>query len=145
MRQNSSPTARPAAPSPSGGCRAPQALVLIIDENHVVRSLVGRTLELGGYDVLEADGPKSGRQPLAAFVVALAIVDMQLSDGDGIALMREIRQAQPGLPLLAISAAVGGTLREQLADAGLQHRTWTLTKPFTPGELLHTIARLLAA
>lgn len=73
MRQNSSPTARPAAPSPSGGCGDPQPLVLIIDDNHVVRSLVGRTLELGGYEVLEADGSDGSRQLLAAFVMALPL------------------------------------------------------------------------
>lgn len=145
MRQNSLPTAHPVAPSLSGGCGAPRALVLIIDDHDVVRTLVGRTLELGGYDILEADGSKSCRQLLAAFVVGLAIVDVQLSDEDGVALMREIRQAQPGLPLLATSAMADGALRERLAEAGLHHRVWTLTKPFTPGELLHTVARVLAA
>lgn len=49
------------------------------------------------------------------------------------------------MPLLAISGTVDGELRQQLTAAGLRHNVWALTTPFTPRELLHTVARVLAA
>ena len=144
MCQNSSPTARPAAPNPSGACGGPQALVLIVEDNETVRSLVGRALLLGGYEVLEADGPTSSRQLLAVFTITLAIVDLHLSGEDGLALMREIRQAQPQLPLIAMSGTIEGELRELLTAAELRANVWPLTKPFTPAELLDTVSQALA-
>lgn len=147
MCQNSSPAARPrpSASSPNAAGGGPQTLILIVEDNDVVRSLVGRTLVLGGYEVLEADGPQSGRQLLAAFAVALAIVDLHLSGEDGLALMHEIRRAQPSLPLIAMSGAIEGELRELLTAAGLCDNVWPLTKPFTPAEIRHMVSRALAA
>jgi two-component system response regulator FlrC len=143
MCQNSSPTARPAASSPSGACGGPRALVLIVEDNDTVRSLVGRTLLLGGYEVVEADSPQSSRKLLGVFAVALAIVDLHLSDEDGLALMREIREAQPRLPLIAMSGTIDGELRELLTGAELRDNVWSLPKPFTPAELLDTVFRAL--
>lgn len=145
MCQNSSPTARPAAPNPSGACGGPRALVLIVEDNEIVRALVGRTLLLGGYEVVEADDPESSRQLLAVFAVALAIVDLRLSGEDGLALMREIREAQPELPLIAMSGTIEEELRELLATAAFRDRVWPLPKPFAPAKLLDTVARALAA
>jgi CheY-like chemotaxis protein len=145
MCQNSSRTALPAAPSPSGACNGPQALVLIVDDNDTVRSLVGRTLIVGGYEILEADGPQSSRQLLAVFTVTLAIVDLHLAGADGLALMREIRRAQPRLPLIAMSGTLAGELRDLLTAAELRDNVWPLAKPFTPAELLDMVSRALAA
>jgi DNA-binding NtrC family response regulator len=131
--------------SPSGVCGGPQALVLIVEDNDTVRSLVGRTLILGGYEVLEADGVKSTRQLLTAFTVTLAIVDLHLSGDDGVALMHEIRRVHPKMPLIAMSGTIEGELRDLLAAARLRDRVWPLTKPFTPTELLVTVYRALAA
>jgi two-component system OmpR family response regulator len=145
MCQNSSPSVRRAAPSPSDACGNPQALVLIVEDDDTVRALVGRTLVLHGYEVLEADGPRSSRQLLAAFAVTLAIVDLHLSGEDGLALMHEIRQARPRLPLIAISGAIAEELHELLTAAALRDNVWPLAKPFTPADLLGTVSRALAA
>jgi DNA-binding response OmpR family regulator len=110
-----------------------------------VRSLVGRTLIVGGYEILEADGPQSSRQLLAVFTVTLAIVDLHLAGADGLALMREIRRAQPRLPLIAMSGTLAGELRDLLTAAELRDNVWPLAKPFTPAELLDMVSRALAA
>ncbi|HEU4587926.1 MAG TPA: response regulator [Gemmatimonadales bacterium] len=119
--------------------------MLIVEDNPAVRSLVGRTLIQGGYEVLEADGVHSTRRLLAAFAVTLAIVDLHLSGEDGLALMHEIRQVQPQVPLIAMSGRIDVELCDLLAAARLRDHVWPLSKPFTPTELLGTVYRALAA
>jgi DNA-binding response OmpR family regulator len=119
--------------------------VLIIEDNGTVRSLLCRMLVLAGFEVFEADSGRSGRRLLEDLAVDVVIADLQLSDGDGVDVMSEIRQAQPGLPLIAISGLLDGEIRARLADANLGSKVWRLTKPFTPELLIETVQEALAA
>jgi DNA-binding response OmpR family regulator len=145
MCQKYSPSVPPAATSPSGACGGNKPLVLIIEDNGSVRSLLCRTLTLAGYDVIEADGGHGGRKLLKVLAVEVVIVDLHLPDGDGIALMAEIRQLQAWLPLIAISGVIDEEIRIRLRDANLGCKVWGLAKPFAPEQLIDTVQEALAA
>jgi DNA-binding NtrC family response regulator len=130
---------------PSDDCGVPHGLVLIVDDSDCVRSVVCRTLTLGGYEVLSADGVGSCRQLFAEHPVELVVVDLYLAGECGIALMREMRDARAEVPLVVISGILDGEIRALLAAAELEEKVWALAKPFTPAQLLDVVSQALAA
>jgi two-component system KDP operon response regulator KdpE len=63
------------------------------------------------------------------------LLDLGLPDGDGEALLREVRQ-QASLPVIVVSARDQEAQKIRLLDAGADDY---LTKPFGVGELLARI------
>jgi two-component system cell cycle response regulator DivK len=81
--------------------------VLVIEDNEKNMKLFRDLLQFNGYRTLEA---MTGRDGLALAVDRrpdLVLLDIQLPDIDGVAVLRGIReQIGPGLKVLAVSASV---------------------------------------
>jgi len=80
--------------------------VLVVDDSLTVRMDLAEALSAAGLRAVPCDSVAAARAALAEHDVGLLVLDVQLPDGDGIELMREIR-AQPGraeLPVLLLSA-----------------------------------------
>jgi DNA-binding response OmpR family regulator len=116
--------------------------VLVVEDDHAVCMVTRRVLESAGYHVLVAhDG-------VAALVVAerirgplhLLVSDVTMPGKGGLELGTELRQRQPGLPVLYLS---GYTEHLGLADRPLEPGTEFLGKPFTASALLGRVRRLL--
>jgi DNA-binding response OmpR family regulator len=113
--------------------------IVIYEENDLMRALLQEWLGEAGYRVRAAE-PDGMRHEDAA---DLAIVSVYMPKHAGAQLVREIRAAHPGTPLIAISgqfrsglSAVGAT-----ADAlGVQQ---VLAKPLTRGELLEAVRAII--
>ncbi|EKD99275.1 MAG: hypothetical protein ACD_23C00048G0002 [uncultured bacterium] len=109
--------------------------VLVVEDDHEIRSLMQSSLSVEGFDVQTAVSVSEARVLLLHALPDLMVLDLGLPDGDGAALVQEVRK-QHSLPILVVSARHQETQKVQLLDAGADDY---LTKPFSVAELLARI------
>jgi two-component system, OmpR family, KDP operon response regulator KdpE len=116
--------------------------VLLLEDDRVLRASLRETLLVEGYGVRTAaslaDARAQLRQQTPGETVDLVLLDLGLPDGDGQALLAELRR-QGNTPVIVISAREAEGQKIRLLDAGADDY---LVKPFGVGELL---ARVRAA
>ena len=108
------------------------ARILVIDDEMQIRKMLRIALKSVGYEVIEADSVESG---LAAFVrqqPELLILDLGLPDGDGLALLAELRSFAK-VPVIVLSVRNGDNDKVKALDLGAQDY---VSKPFSVEELL---------
>lgn len=117
-------------------------VVLVADDEEVVRELVRRTLERAGIEVLLAE---DGAQAVEVFAeqgdrIDLVLLDMAMPRLGGDEAHREIQRRRPGTKVVLSSG-----YNEQDATSGLAGRAWSafLQKPYTSAQLLRVLAELL--
>jgi two-component system cell cycle sensor histidine kinase/response regulator CckA len=122
-------------PRASGGTAESSGLVLVIDDELMVRDYVRRLLEESGYRVREATDVRSAIAALAEPGAAPAVVlsDVGLPGAGGGALAGWLREEHPSLPVVYMS----GYSSEEASRRGLLPAgTPVLQKPFSPEALL---------
>jgi two-component system KDP operon response regulator KdpE len=112
--------------------------VLVVDDEPEIRNIIRVLLEAEGYRIAEA--ATASRAAVAARTEKpdLVLLDLGLPDGDGLAVLRNIRAWSP-VPLVVLSARTMEEQKIAALDAGADDY---VTKPFSAPELL---ARVRAA
>jgi two-component system cell cycle sensor histidine kinase/response regulator CckA len=119
-------------------------IILVVEDEDVVRQMLTRVLGNAGYRTLEA---RHGEEALQMVTFAypylhLVITDVVMPKLDGCALGQRLSERCPALPVLYISAYAEDDLFHRGAPvAGAPF----LQKPFQPEELLAAVHRLLTA
>lgn len=132
--------ARPAA-GPRPGPALPPLRVLVIDDEEPVRLAMQALLGAHGCQVLLAGNTREGLLKSMGQPPDLLLTDYRLRGGeDGIAAVRSLRSAFPGLPALIVS---GDTAPERLRDAHDAGLT-LLHKPVSEEQLIHAMQAALA-
>jgi CheY-like chemotaxis protein len=132
--------------APAGEAPPPRGhgeLILVVDDEEAVRSLVKRILEGHGYQALVA---REGRAALALYDqhrdrIRAVITDLMMPGMDGPKLVRALREWNVHLPILGMSG-----LAEQEGVPGLAEMKlpMLLIKPFAAGQLLAALGEALA-
>ena len=112
--------------------------VLVVDDEPPIRKLLRLGLSTQGYDILDAPSGKVALE-LIAQKPDLIILDLGLPDIDGLELLRRMRQANEGVPIVVLSSRGEEAAKVQALDLGADDY---VTKPFGMDELL---ARIRAA
>jgi CheY-like chemotaxis protein len=123
---------------PGGGRR-----VLVVDDDVASLELTSRVLTGAGYAVLLATGVTDARRRLAFDRPHVVVIDRRLPDGDGLALVRELRArpAMSGLPVVVLSATAAP---EDAVAARAAGANGHLDKPVVAEALLDCLARIEA-
>jgi DNA-binding response OmpR family regulator len=114
-----------------------QAVVLVVDDDALIRKAVRLTCESEGYSVTEVE---RGSDALSAFDAVrpdMVLLDLMMPDLSGFDICREIRRAGHRVPVLILSA------RTEEIDVVLGLEMGAddyIQKPFRPRELLARIA-----
>lgn len=108
------------------------ARILIVEDESDIRRFVRLTLESDGHEVFEADGFKRGLIEAGTRRPDLAICDLGLPDGDGVDLIKDLRQWST-MPVIVLSARSTEAEKIEALDAGADD---FLVKPFGSGELM---------
>ena len=114
------------------------ATLLIVEDEQAIRRFVRSALEAEGFRVHEADSLQRGLIEAATRKPDLLVLDLGLPDGDGLDLIRDLRQWS-SIPVIVLSARVDEDDKIAALDLGADDY---LIKPFGMGELL---ARVRAA
>jgi DNA-binding response OmpR family regulator len=115
--------------------------VLIVDDDQDILLLCRVNLEHAGHEVLEASDAEQGMELALSYQPELIVLDMMLPGTDGPTILRELtrRRETADIPVVLLTAKV------QRAD---QTRGWEagcvayVTKPFSPAELVDTLAEV---
>ena len=130
------------------------ANILIIDDEKDVRVVLKEVLRRAGYDVTLAANGREGLEKLAADGADMVITDVIMPGIDGVAMVQQIREARPDMPIIVISG--GGNVAPMdyepgaistsayLASATIAGANCTLTKPFERQALIDAVQELLA-
>jgi two-component system cell cycle response regulator DivK len=116
--------------------------ILIVEDNEKNMKLVRDILQHDGHATLEAATGREGLRLAAEARPDLVLMDIQLQDMDGIAVLRGIR-ADPALdamPVLAVSASVMPDERQKVVDSGFDA---LITKPIQLRQFRETVRRFL--
>ncbi len=113
-------------------------LVLVVEDEPPVRRFLRAALAAHDYRVLEAGGVREAEQLAPSHNPDVLLMDLGLPDGDGIDLVRRIREWSRS-PIIVLSARGREEDKVAALDAGADDY---LTKPFGINELL---ARLRVA
>lgn len=109
----------------------PGSQILIVEDEAQIRRFVRLTLEAEGHTVHEADTYQLGLIEAGTRRPDLLVLDLGLPDGDGVELIRELRQWS-AMPVIVLSARSAETSKVAALDAGADDY---LLKPFGSGEL----------
>ena len=115
-----------------------RARILIVEDDAAIRRFVRRALEAESHQVFETDTLARGLIEAGTRKPDLLILDLGLPDGDGVALIRDLR-GWSTVPVVVLSARDGEADKIEALDAGADDY---LVKPFSVGELM---ARVRAA
>lgn len=120
--------------------RAEKCPILYVDDTLEQRYAMRRILEKNGFGVIEASTAKEGLALLAGRP-ALAVVDVKLPDMSGYELTRRIKEHDPNLPVLQVSASFSDP---DLRAAGFSGGADAyIAQPVHPPELVALIRRML--
>lgn len=78
--------------------------ILIIDDEPIIRKLLARMMELEGYEVFQAADRASGLKLLTAKTPQLVLCDVFLPDGNGVEMIKEIKELQPETEVILLTA-----------------------------------------
>jgi DNA-binding NtrC family response regulator len=115
--------------------------ILVVDDEASIADGLRLTLEAEGYSVRIAGSVRTGLAAVTQSDAHVAIVDLMLPDGDGLALTRELKSRDPALEVIVITAY--GSVRkamEATKGAGAFH---VVEKPFEPDEVLGLVKTAL--
>lgn len=121
--------------------------ILLIDDDLLIRELVGSILAEAGHNVVTAANGVDGIDKLQTQNFDLVVTDILMPDKEGVETIFEVRQSWPDLRIIAIS---GGGLMKNFSPLSVAKKAGAdvvLTKPFEPEDLLNavkTISRLPA-
>jgi CheY-like chemotaxis protein len=118
-------------------------LILVADDDDDVRELVVFRLERAGYEVITATDGEQAVELARERRPDLCVIDVMMPRLDGYAVTRRLRQTE-GLrtvPVLLLTASVQDAAVAEGFEAGADDY---VKKPFSPQELLDTVASVMA-
>ena len=120
------------------------AAILLVEDEPAVRLVTREALELGGYRVIEAEGPAVAARIAAdrSIHIDLLLTDIIMPTMNGAELARRIRIQRPHLVTLFMT---GYAESDALRLATLEVRQPHIQKPFTVSNLLTRVADALAS
>ncbi|MDP1890364.1 MAG: ATP-binding protein [Gemmatimonadaceae bacterium] len=116
-----------------------QGYVLVVEDESIVRDVMRRSLEVAGFEVLEADGGAQALEILSrnGHQIHAVVTDVMMPGMTGRVLADIIRARWPSVGVVFVSGYTETILED---DAVLDERHVFLQKPFTAAELTAAIA-----
>jgi len=117
-----------------------QPRLLVIDDDENLRKVTGYNLESAGFSVLSAGTGQEGLELIVSEKPDVVISDVKLTDTDGLTLLKTIKENQPDIPVIIITAF--GTI--EMAVKAMNSGAFNfITKPFDRDTLRMCVIKAL--
>ena len=125
----------------NGGGERESVLVLVVDDDRRMRSVMSRFISLSGYQVIEAADGSEGTALALEKDQHIILLDMDMPGKNGLEVLKELAPLMPGTGFIIVT----GNVDEELARSCLGFGAFDyVSKPVDLEVLAHTIkARLL--
>ena len=110
--------------------------ILVVDDEPSVGDALKLVLESNGYEVVLVTKGQDGIEQARQRSFEFGIVDLFLTDTTGFQVITELRESQPHIPVLLITAHGSPQI---FAEAKRLGAIGALSKPFPPAEILKLI------
>ncbi len=114
--------------------------VLLVEDEHAVRRVARRALELNGYQVIDVASGEEAIEVAAREHFDVLVTDVMMPGMLGTAVAEQLRATRPDLPVLFMSGHAQDVVRRGLMDPG----TPFLSKPFSPSQLANGVRDAIA-
>jgi len=114
--------------------------ILIVDDEENSRIGLSKILTKSGYEVLTAENGRQALDTIKQEDCSLVITDMKMPEMDGIQLLREIKQYNPDIGVIIVTAY--GEVDSYLESMNLGAFEY-LNKPIKVDELKKVISKVL--
>ena len=115
------------------------ATILIVEDSDDFRQLLTMTLDMSGYEVVQAANGTQGLEAARARKFDLVLSDIEMPEMDGVEFVRRFRAIDDSTPIIMLSAADSDLMSKAL-EAGA---TGKIIKPFEPIRLTELIEQHL--
>ncbi len=118
-------------------------LVLLVEDDELVRTTLRLMLERSGFEVEEA---RHGGEAVVLYTRRAAdvvLTDLIMPDADGLETIQHLRRLRPAPRIIAMSGGGRISSRDYLKLAAALGARRTLAKPFTEADLITTIRAVL--
>jgi DNA-binding response OmpR family regulator len=118
------------------------AKILIIDDNHYIRFTLTAVIEEYGFNAITAESCDEGLKEIVSENPSVIILDKKLPDGDGIELLKKIKNLDDhkNIPVIMLTAYANEISSEEALKLGA---VAFFTKPFDNDEIISTIKKVL--
>ena len=114
--------------------------VLVVEDDDAIRRGVCDALELSGYDTADAPDGERGAEMALAGGFDLVLLALMMPKKDGLQVLKEIRSAHPGMPVIVITAK--GESEDRVRGLRLGADDYVV-KPFGVDELIARVEAVL--
>lgn len=114
--------------------------VLVIDDAEGVRKSIQAGLPGSGYEVNTAGTYAEGLSLATSGSFDVILCDLKLPDKSGVEIIKALKESGITTPVVAISGFIDGRIVRDALSAGA---VAYLPKPFTKGELVELLARVI--
>jgi signal transduction histidine kinase/CheY-like chemotaxis protein len=118
--------------------RADHRLLLVIDDDDLVRGVIVEALRDGGFSVIEAPDGATGLELLEKHEPAAAIIDFLMPGLNGADVARRAQVRRPDLPIIFVSGYYDTMALDAISGAVV------LRKPVDMAQLMRTISSVVA-
>ncbi|HEY8566900.1 MAG TPA: response regulator [Beijerinckiaceae bacterium] len=121
---------------------AHQPLILVADDDGLMRAVVSAKLKARGWRVAAVEDGEGALKAVAAERPALIVLDAMMPGMDGVEVLRTLK-ADPGSSEIPVIMLTARSLESDIVGALQLGASDYLVKPFIPEELAMRVARLL--
>ena len=115
--------------------------ILIVEDKKSMSDMLADTLKAEGFGVLTALTVREGLAQIAAGEMDAVITDLRLPDGDGMEVLRSVKEASPLTPVIVMTAFGSIELAVSAVKEGAHD---FITKPFDTDHLMLILRRALS-
>lgn len=113
-------------------------MLLLVEDEAIPRYAFAKLLRFHGHEVMEAKDGLEALTLLDKYAFDLIITDLVMPRLDGFALIAQLRERSPSLPIILLSGYTA-----EYAAAAIEGATEFLPKPIDAPVLIATVQRLL--
>jgi len=120
--------------------------VVIIEDDDTMREMIGHMLERGGYKVVMTSRAEHAIDLIAGVQMDLVLTDIFMPGMGGIEAIQRLRESNPELPIIAMSAGFQEVSGEHATRAAMKMGAVAVVdKPIARDQLFQVIEDVLSA